>query len=214
MHLNPAKFLLDLLYPSFCAGCHRLGEFLCEDCREHVEFFPLPLNLSFAECFLDKVVSATYFQPPISQLIYTMKYQNAREVCHYLAEFLYETTHFPKATLMTAVPISRTRLNTRGFNQAEEIAKQLAKLTDIPYQSLLVRKTQSLSQASLTQRAERLSNVDDQFSIPNHIQLRNVESIVLIDDVVTTGTTLNECARLLKQAGVKKVFALTVAHGQ
>ena len=133
------------------------------------------------------------------------------------ADFLFTTTQIPLTTIVTAVPLHSRRQAKRGFNQAEEIAQELALLLHVPYQPLLDRQRPTLSQASQAHRHQRLTQLHDCFAmnskapLPAHAE--NV-SVLLIDDVVTTGSTLNECAQVLKQNGYGSIHALVLAHGQ
>jgi len=107
------------------------------------------------------------------------------------------------------VPLSRKRLNWRGFNQAELIAKHLdwKMNTDI-----IFRKKSSKPQADIENKEERVMNVEGNFEINSAIDVEN-RDFILIDDVATTGSTLNECAKILKQSGAKTVIGITIAHG-
>jgi predicted amidophosphoribosyltransferase len=103
-------------------------------------------------------------------------------------------------------------MSNRGFNQAKLIANKFSTLADIPFKSLLVKKKDSQRQASLHNPGQRLDNLKDTISSRNpNIDLCNKE-IILIDDVVSTGATLNACAQILKEQKVKKVIAMTVAR--
>jgi competence protein ComFC len=207
------NFLSDCLFPTFCCSCQKIGPYVCPQCYEQLTFFPLPLKLQLEENFLDEVIVATEYKKPITSLIYSMKYTSVRGICEYLGEFLHYTTNFPNPDVVTSVPLHKKRQQQRGFNQSEEIAKSFSQFSKIPYLPLLQRSRDTPNQASLTQKEERLKNLEAAFTfqLPKNSQLP--QSVLIIDDVITTGTTLNECAKVLKGKGVTKVVGLTVAHG-
>jgi competence protein ComFC len=178
---------------------------------EKVEFSPLPLHLKLEPLYLEEVQAMANYTPPLSSAIQLMKYHPVRGIAHFLGDLLYDTTVFPNVQVITCVPLHFTRYQERGFNQAELIAKTFARRAHLPYLPLLKRKQKTTSQASLGQRSKRLTNLAEIFMVKK-VEHRP-HTILIIDDVVTTGTTLNECAKKLKEAGVEKVYGLTVAHG-
>ncbi len=221
--------LLDLFFPTFCCGCRRWGPFLCRNCLEHVEYLPIQLSIHrhLSECFLDSLSAATRHSFPISPLIHALKYDHVKDIGAYCGQLLYLHATLPQVEVITSVPLHKHRLSERGFNQAAEIAQELSRLTRIPYLPLLLRTRATPHQAATSERSERLSNLVDSFTIcPSSATTHTSGSprappttpqvpsrILLIDDVTTTGTTLNECARILKKAGALEVHGLTVAHG-
>jgi competence protein ComFC len=205
------NFLLDVFFPPFCCCCEKLGSYICHDCYQFVEFYSQPIQLKLDPLYLDQVIAATYYYPPIKQLIRFLKYQSVIGIGAYCGQLLYYTTNFPDADVITAVPLHPKRQDERGFNQAEEIAKELSKLTHIPYQQLLKRNHYTNAQAKVSHRSQRLKNLQNVFEV---LPAEPVPArVLLIDDVVTTGSTLNECTKVLKEHGAKQVFALTVSHG-
>lgn len=213
--------LIKVLFPTGCVGCRRWGHTLCPKCFEQIEFLVLPIKVELKENFLDELRALAVYQPPISNLIQAMKYQGIKELGGFLGQMLYETGHLPpvdQSTVISAVPLHTKRQKQRMFNQAEEIGLKLAELTDLPFALLLKRARDTPHQAALTDRNLRLSNLLGSLVLSQTGQKlvdqnQMPQAVWLIDDVTTTGTTLNECARVLKLAGVKKVVGLTVAHG-
>jgi ComF family protein len=117
--------------------------------------------------------------------------------------------------LMVPIPLSKTKLRKRGYNQAEILAKELSKKFNFPVQSILERTRETKTQVGLTNLQRKL-NVKDAFKlnlslIANHSSLKNA-NIFLVDDVATTGSTLLEAAKVLKKGGADKVFGLTLAR--
>jgi len=143
-----------------------------------------------------------------------MKYQSVRGIGQFLGKLLYDTTNFPLAECVTPIPLHKHRQSERGFNQAEEIARSFSFCSRIPYCPLLQKTKHTVNQASIADRQKRMLNMAELFrwSAPPNFKLPN--SVLLIDDVMTTGATLNEAAKVLKLQGVKQVFGLVVAHGE
>jgi competence protein ComFC len=210
--MSLGSVVLDVLFPPFCAGCSRIGTYLCADCFEQIEFLPLPIPLDLDPNYLDGLTAATLFEEPVKSLLHEYKYQSVRGIGQWCGRMLYETTPFPLTDVSTSVPLHHKRQRLRGFNQAEEIAVELAKLTKTSYQPLLKRIKHTDFQASITDRSQRLTHLQNCFEFIKPDQSIG-STVLLIDDVTTTGTTLNECAKVLKANGFTQVFGLVVAHG-
>lgn len=207
------EILLDLIFPKFCVACGKTGSFLCEFCFNDIHFYPLPLNLSKENTFLDEAIAAGSYLPPLSTLVTTLKYQSIKGIGIMLGKMLYHCVNFPQTDFITAIPIHPKRRKMRGFNQAEIIALEISRLSRVPYLPILIRTKHSKPQASLNERSLRLLHLKNTFALSPHLpnSLRG-KSILLIDDVFTTGTTMNACAEILKQAGATTVIGLAVAH--
>jgi competence protein ComFC len=210
------NFILSLIFPTYCAGCYRLGNFVCGKCYDKIEFHAIPVNLILEPLFLDQVISAARYKNPINSLLYLMKYKNVIGVARFFGQFLFDTTLFPAVDVITSVPLHKQRQRERGFNQAAVIAKEFARLANRPYAEILIKSKKTSTQAKTATKLKRLHNLDNAFFIhPKWKQTAQQlpTSVLIIDDVCTTGTTLNQCAKVLKNAGVKQVFGLVVAHG-
>jgi competence protein ComFC len=121
-----------------------------------------------------------------------------------------DASNFALQGVLTAVPLNSWKKRWRGFNQAELLARELARLSDRPYVELLVRKVKTASQVRKG-RTERLANLKGAFAVVPFSPCAPV--VTLVDDVMTTGSTLEECARTLKAAGAKTVYAIVFARG-
>jgi ComF family protein len=115
--------------------------------------------------------------------------------------------------LITAVPLHRKRLNWRGYNQSELIAKNIGSFLKIPYRDILQRIRNTPSQAEIKDRQARIDNLRNSFKIISGANIEN-KSILLIDDISTTGSTLDNCARALKGAGAKEVIGFVFARNR
>ncbi len=117
-----------------------------------------------------------------------------------------------KNSVFTFVPLHPSRRRWRGFNQAEEMAKGIGKYWDIPVVKLLERRRKTKSQVGLDKKMRR-SNLLGAFEVSRQLSAVSYQNVILVDDVMTTGGTLEECARVLKKSGVKKVWGLVFARG-
>lgn len=157
---------------------------------------------------------ATY-EEPLTSLIHELKYKHVKEIGTLCGQLLYLHTHYPLVDIVTCTPLHPKRQQDRGYNQAEVISQEFARWSRIPFVPLLVKQNPTLSQATLSTKDQRLTNLKHAFSINHYYQKHYPppSTVLLIDDVITTGTTLNICAQVLKQWGVHKVYGLAVAHG-
>jgi len=185
---------------------------MCKKCFLKVKPYSQEIKVDLEKNYLDAALAAAYYEKPISTLIHELKYKNVKDVGLTCARMMHYLLKIPKADLITYVPLHKKRLQERGFNQSKVIAKELSRLTTIPCQSLLIRKKHSPPQAKINSREERLSRMNNVFAWKQNTN-NNYKSVLLVDDVATTFTTLNECAKILKANGFEKVIALVVAHG-
>ncbi len=210
-----AEFFLDLLFPSFCLGCGRFGSLLCADCYQQLNFLALPVSPQLEKSYLTEIMAMAHYEGLMKKMIHQLKFKSVKSVGQLLGELIIMTMNLPAVDLITAVPLSHQRKRERGFNQAEVIARRLAQLKQPNYQPLLKRSRNTSPQASITDREKRLNRLKNCFVPADNYQLGNnsEKTVLLIDDVVTTGTTLNEAARVLQQMGFTKIYGLAMAHG-
>lgn len=218
---------LDLVFPPRCIGC-RVGEkFLCDSCLEALprleppfcEHCGIPIaGGSFCpECLsapptIDGIRSLLLHQGIARDIVHYLKYKNlkalARPLAELMAEYL-ESNPLPVDVLL-ATPMHSRRMRVRGYNQAELLARELSLLVHIPTdEGLLTRSRNTPSQVSLGAEARR-NNVNGAFQCGSNVFEK--KSVLIIDDVCTTGATLNACAIVLKEAGAASVWALTISR--
>jgi ComF family protein len=167
----------------------------------------------------DRAMSFGEYEGGLRELIHLLKYESVVPVASVLGGMAARTLKqlLPScggsAPLVVPVPLHRSKRHDRGFNQAELIAHAAAKR--LPGRvtlsgNVLVRQRATMSQVGLT-REQRVANMRDAFRVCDRQPVRGA-TVILVDDVMTTGTTLSECARVLKRAGAERVFAVTVAR--
>lgn len=206
---------LPRLTEPFCKSCGEMfdgaidGDFTCPNCHG------LKLAFNFARPALVR-------DERTLDLIHRLKYKReihlARELAGLAAEALADprfSTAIAGAWPLVPVPIHRKRLRHRHFNQAEEISIPLAKLTGLPVINALTRIRETGTQTRLS-RKQRMENLHAAFDITRagkHWLETQPQGAILVDDVLTTGSTINECAKTLRRAGIKTILAITVMRG-
>lgn len=214
------RALLDLILPPVCPGCRREGLVLCGACRGPFERrrdeppgMPLGLPASLPAELLQLEWCAV-FGGPVRAALHALKYAGERRLASPLAEALAE--RWKRAgrggDLVAWVPVHRTRRRERGFDQAEDLARGMARLLDLPVAGCLERQRQTTAQHALGQAA-RLGNTSGAFTVSAAGRsLVGGRWVLLVDDVITTGATLAGCAEALLEAGAAAVSAITVAR--
>jgi len=231
------KFLLDTLFPQFCLNCGKEGNLICQDCLSLIEiseyqFCPLcktPRRVflegtcqSHRKMNLDGLFAATsYKNPVVKKLVKNFKYEpflkNLKEplvfliIAHFLLSENKKIFQNPENSLLLPIPLSNFRERWRGFNQSAEIAKLLSDFLKIPLQiNNLIKIKNTQPQVELGEK-EREKNIKGAFKIRIPEEIKE-KIIFLVDDVFTTGTTLEEAARVLKNKGAKEVWGVVVAR--
>ena len=229
--------VIDTLFPVFCLGCETPDEWLCADCRMRI---PLSHEHRCPSCFahitpsgrtcfacsekypLEGIFIASHYQVPLlARAIHAYKYRFLEKLSLQLGTFLSDAlrqTDIPLPDFILPVPLHTRRLRFRGFNQSELLADVLAKMLtpgiEIPVlRDCLLRTRYTKPQMKTTSRQERLANLKGAFAL-NKGDRKKIKgkSLWLIDDVATTGTTLAECAKVLKKSGAKSVFGIALAR--
>jgi ComF family protein len=165
-----------------------------------------------------RAVAYGAYEGMLRDVIHLFKYQEVRPAAAFLCRLMMQAVQsldLPDSLLVIPVPLWRGKRRARGFNQAEEIARsfvrsQAAAASIQLDTSSLIRRRETVSQIGLT-RDQRRANLRGAFAVTRPHRLRD-RSVLLIDDVMTTGTTAGECARVLLRAGAKEVFVATAAR--
>ena len=227
------EILLNILFPKFCFSCGREGNYLCEDCKVLLEISQYQYCLCQHPKRVDergkcpkcqrKILNGLYFaldykNPLIKNLVQKFKYKPfIRELAKPLASLI--ISHFQLSDnkpnfsnfILIPIPLSEKRLRWRGYNQATELAKELSRFLRIPLVSnCLIRTKDVPPQVELT-AGERKENVKGVFSCQNRNEISG-KKILLVDDIYTTGATMEEAARILEESVAKEVWGVAVAR--
>lgn len=231
-----ARSALDLMFPIHCAGCGREGGVICGQCVDGLDKLPQPYCLVCAAPGIigvcqwcrqypqgfDLLRSPFLFQGPVRDAIHRLKYKGewtaAGPLAGLMAEYLklrfssrWPGSRWPASVdVLVPTPLHSRRLRSRGYNQSELLAREIGKRLNLPVrEDLLLRVRNSRPQVETQSPQERRDNVADNFACQTDAAGLTV---LLIDDVATTGSTLSECATALKAAGATRVHALTLAR--
>lgn len=225
--------LADLLFPPRCAGCDQGGSLFCAACLSRVQPVPAPLcrrcgaplrdaagdgdgycvECHHAPHYVSAIRGAALYAHPLSTAIHRFKYNGRRALGEPLGRLMadYWQGRAVTADLVVAVPLHPNRRRERGFNQAQVLAAVFCRHTELPLlrEGVLRRERETHQQMALGM-AERRQNVAGAFGW--HGPPLEGLKVLLIDDVATTGSTLEACGEALVAAGAGKVWALTVAR--
>ncbi len=199
--------VLDILFPKVCVECGKEGKYICEKC-----------SIFISECERGSEVTSVWdYEGVIKKLIWEIKYNGLRDGIKELVERIdFKDEFISLFEYITYVPMYRKREKYRGFNQSEIIAKELAKKYNLKVVCLLKKIKDTETQTKLTKEG-RLKNIKNSFAIsPTYANLHKSDlwrtSVLLVDDVYTTGATMRECCKVLKQGGIKNIWGFTLAR--
>lgn len=221
--------LLDLIYPPHCLICRAAGEtYLCASCIEKIDLIKPPFcrkcggpcesfhceDCREREYHFECARSAAIYEGVLREAIHALKYRNYIAVAEPLAEIMAEsfrdTGLAGRADIVIPIPIHASRMIHRGFNQSEELARGFAKRLHLPMEPRVLRKSKKTKRQVELPLDLRVSNVQGAFTAANPERIRG-KRILLIDDVFTTGSTLDEAAKVLLNSGASTISAYTLA---
>ena len=220
--------VLDCLFPRVCVGCGKIGDYICARCAVHLPVLEGPLcprcgqpqtsEILCPSCAaklspVSSIRSVFRFEGVVRNAVYELKYHNLRAIAPTLAAYLTEYARQREvvADVIVPVPLHPQRRRRRGYNQSELLARALAQSLAAPVSINSLKRTGGqASQVRTRSMAERLRNVADAFTCTD--ASFSDKRILLIDDVCTTGATLEACAVALRSAGASDVLGLTVAR--
>ena len=236
------KTLLDLFFPINCLGCGQAGQFICPACLKKIPLNQKALfGPDQARSLTGLVVASDYGYPLVKEAIYRYKYDLVKDLAEPLGWLMVQQLSVclkisPEDTFLLAVPLHPKRLRWRGFNQAELLAQVISRQLEIPLAENILRRVKyrppQVSVKGLRQKKDNIKdafelNSETSFEIPvasgncskdasPKTSLKKIfknKTIILVDDVSTTGATLAECAKALKPLQPKEIWGLVIAHG-
>lgn len=240
MSKNPFKFfygmLLDLFYPRRCPVCDKavkpFGNLVCEECSKKIKYVKSPYcqkcgkelkdkreffchDCACKEHIYDKGM-ALFDYSSVADSIYRFKYRERQEYAAYYGErmayILGERILSLHPDALVPVPIHSSKKRARGYNQAEVLAKEVGRLLDIPVDTKLIKRVRKTEPMKNLSAQERQNNLKKAFKIcHNDVKL---STIIIIDDIYTTGSTMDAMAYELRQAGVKNIYFAALAIGK
>ena len=208
------KDLLEFVYPPYCILCETKLEpqnkLVCGNCWERLG------DSSTIETFISeqRILALYPYSTDVKTIIHNLKYRDKTHLAvnlgNSIGKIINEDKNIRKWDLLIPLPLHKVKQRSRGFNQSELIADAITEVSSIEKDySILIRHRYTRNQAALPMR-ERAANVKGAFSVVNNLKIKG-KKIILVDDVITTGSTMLECIKTLKEAGAKEVVALSAA---
>lgn len=233
-------FFLELAFPSFCLACRKEGTYLCLDCKSTLEVlehtyclcskhpFRLPpksVSGKCSRCQGKKLAGLSFAlsygkQALARKLIYQFKYPPhitalAPTIAGLIVEHLVRASNngedFWNSGVLVPVPMEKKKLRQRGYNQAEILARHLSTIIKTPVETNVLVKIKRTGPQMELSAAERQKNIDGAFSVKNPKAIAG-KKVFLVDDVYTTGSTMEACAAILKSAGAASVWGIAIAR--
>lgn len=211
--LKIISLLLDLIFPISCQSCGKESEWLCQQCFEDLKLSLVDRGKVQKVKYFEKLwVVTDYNQELLSNILHIFKYKYVEGIGIFLSrileDFLKDENKI-KFDYVVPVPLSRKRILIRGYNQSEIMAQHISRQLDWKINTTgLIRKIHTHSQVGLNSQ-QRLKNVRNIFEVRNKEDFLN-KRILLVDDVITTGATMRECARILKKSGAREIHGIVI----
>lgn len=209
-------YILSLIYPPKCVFCGTVIDKsdICEECEKTLPFtkgdsiyqkFP----------FVDKCISPLYYKDYVRRAVLRFKFAGCSCYCRRLGGIMSECAEnnldCGSIDMVSCIPLSRKRMHDRGYNQAELLAKEISKKVGVEYLPTLKKIRHNTAQSTIKDSKQRAANVIGAYRVIDAEEVKG-KYILLVDDVVTTGSTVSECARILKKSGAKAVYCVTLAR--
>ena len=222
--------ILNFIYPPVCGICGKLNsDFLCKKCEKILESEAVfgvdkykkierkkeNIKNNFNDKkYFDEHLYIFLYQGIIRRIILKYKFQEEAYLYKTFVNFLLKNENFfekiEKYDTIVPVPISKKRKKKRGYNQSELLAKEIAYNTNLVLEKESLYKIKDIVEQSKLNKENRLKNIQGVYELVNREKL-NKKKILLIDDIYTTGSTVNECSKVLREAKPKKIGVLTLA---
>ncbi len=214
--MNFLDCVLDCIFPPVCGICLKTSRrYICKDCKELIDYKSVnKIDIYNDKDFKEHLYIFEY-EGIIRQRILDYKFKEKSYLHKSFAEMILnneENIEFiKKYDVLIPIPIHKDRKKIRGYNQSELIAKDLVnEIKDIKLENNIIIKIKNIVAQSTLNKEERENNIKDVYKMKNVEKIEN-KKILLLDDIYTTGSTVNECSRILKEAGCKDVGVITIA---
>ncbi len=223
--------LLNVLFPLSCIQCHASGSSFCTNCRAMLPYFAPPVcpgcgdpqteshlcaHCRYSPLSFHGLRAFGDYSEPLRSIIHAFKYKGNIRLAEPLGALLAQTyhRHHMAADLIIPVPLHTERLQQRGYNQAQLLATACARQLQIPMATTILARARTTATQVKLNAQQRRSNLHGAFYYPSNVttQILLNRKILVIDDVCTTGATLEACAATLLAAGAREVWGLVLAH--
>lgn len=209
-------YILSLIYPPKCVFCGKVIDKsdICSECEKTL---PCTKGDSVYQKFLfvDKCISPLYYKDYVRRAVLRFKFSGcscySRRLGAIMSECAENNLDCGSIDMISCIPLSKKRLHDRGYNQAELLAREISKAVDVKFVPTLKKIKNNTAQSTIRDAKLRAKNVVGVYTVTDPEMVKG-KYILLVDDVVTTGSTVSECARMLKKAGAKAVYCITLAR--
>lgn len=218
--------ILNLFFPARCPVCNEIGQrhlHLCERCENNIERIDdrcLGCGLPRTGCRCSRnnfslcLAAPFLYKDEVRNAIHRFKFGDEPDLCKFFGKEMADCVAFEfgdvKFDVITCVPQTKKKHRKRGYNQSALLAKQISRELSVPFNELLLFKTRETADQHNLHGKDRLKNLKNAFSAANEEDIKG-KTILLCDDIKTTGATLNECRKTLFKAGAKAVCCATIA---
>ncbi len=226
--------LRDMFFPKFCVGCGYVGTHICTYCVNKLSYFAPDIciychrasvgGLTHPACRrrggIRGFVTIFHYNTPLKRIIKSIKYRRARTVWGELASIidphvLTKLSPYKRSSedlVIQPIPLHSIRYKERGFNQADLVAQWLSLIIEKPIVDYLRRVKHTSAQAQLLRRVERHRNMQSAFDLKQDVRIKD-RSVIIVDDVVTSGSTSKSAASTLLKNGAERVYIFSLAKG-
>ena len=207
--------LLKLIYPDVCAFCNKIQkESLCKKCEEKIKKYKKDIVIRSKNNYFEELISIFKYEGLIREKIIQYKFQDKSYIYNTFAKIILKNEKvcglLKKYDIIIPVPIHKKRKAQRGYNQTQLIASKISKYVGIKLcDDVLIKSKNTIAQSKLNKN-KRKQNLKGAFRVLDLEKIQG-KNILLFDDIFTTGSTVNECSKILKKAGAKTVGVLTIA---
>lgn len=214
--MNFGEYIIRFIYPPVCAIClNEADRYLCSKCRKWVNFKSKNNVDVYRNKSYKKHLYIFEYEGIIRKRILEYKFKNKSYLSYGLAETILcnkkNISFIKEYDYLLPVPMHKSRIKTRGYNQSELIAECIARKVNCKLlkRDILIKSKNIVAQSSLDKN-KRMENIKNAFCVKNSKMIQG-KKILLLDDIYTTGSTVNECSRILSEAGAKEIGVLTIA---
>ncbi len=231
MYKDYLKAFVNIIFPAYCFVCRKkqAKEIICEECKNKIEVLMPPFCRLCAkeirkenadickDClkrkiYYDRVISCFLYKEPLVTLIHLVKYKYYDYIMEFMSLLMMDylskmNFSFKEYDFITSVPSHPLRIREREYNQSAILAKKISEFLKIPFKNDIIFSKKNKPSQTTLKKDLRLKNVENNFFIKKDLTDKN---IIIVDDVITTGATLSECAKALKKKGANSVVALTL----
>lgn len=190
----------------------RQEAFICQICLNKIEYF-VPVITKVEDLSYEYLISIAKYREVVVSLVYNLKFYDFSSISDFIAKLIYEQIKNLKLLLdenvIIDVPLHPIRRKERGYNQAALISQKLADLLKCEYRGDIIERVSNTASQATLKHEDRAKNIDQAFKLKKSINFNN-KTVILLDDVFTTGSTVEECCKVLKKTTPKRIIALTL----